>query len=51
MFESEAVRQVGFGTTCPGKAGGSFMLLPRLEVSLAIAKIMPEDAQILPRQC
>jgi hypothetical protein len=48
--ESEAVRQVGFGTACPGEAGGSFFL-PGPEVSSATAKISPEVAQILPKQC
>ncbi|GLT49010.1 hypothetical protein SLA2020_225960 [Shorea laevis] len=39
-----------FGTACPGEAGGSFFL-PGPEVSSATAKISPEVAQILLRQC
>jgi hypothetical protein len=48
--KSEAVRQVGFGMACPSEASGSFMLLPRPKVSSATAKILLEDAQILPLQ-
>jgi hypothetical protein len=39
--ESNAVRQVGFGSVCPGEAGGSFALLPRPEDLSATTKSFP----------
>lgn len=47
----EDVRQVGFGTTCPGEVDGSILLLPTPEVSSTVAKFLLMDAQFSPRQC
>jgi hypothetical protein len=48
---SEDVRQVGFGTACPGETDGSILLPPTPEVSSAVAKFLLEDALFSPRQC